>query len=890
MSIKNQFCQLADLKNEADVEQSFARRLIEFLGYSDSQIRPKDSLTQLTVGGMRGVEAQYRPDFAIKVNEKVRWIYEAKSPNENLDNHIWQPRGYCQLLNGQYSDENPVRYFVLSNGAKTRLFQSDINAPLLELNFKDFVQGNELFEKFINYLSPKSFAKQKAQINGGEFHRLEKRPLEDVNSAFAWCHQHIYKKDNISQAAAFTEFVKVIFLKLLSDRKIRDRHPNVLAENIIDVPLDEVQFSLKWIQEQEKNTPNPLDTISFRTFIDSMEKEIESGKRKRIFSADERINLSPETIRGVVGKIEHIFLFGIDIDLNGRLFETFLNATMRGKDLGQFFTPRSIVELGVKLARLQVNVPLENGSFHTDIVLDACCGTGGYLIDALSDMWNKVHSNNSLDDEAKNKLRKQIANNHIFGVDVGREPPLARIARLNMYLHGDGGSSIYQVDVLDKEVLEKETDSPEIVNEKNQIRNKVFKPKGFADVVLTNPPFAKTYERKIDSEKRILDGYEISTKAGGEKRPSLKSSLMFIERYHDLLKIGGRLITVIDDGILNGENYNWFRDYIRQKFIIRAVVSLPGDAFQRSKARVKTSLLVAEKRDPNLNQAQPPVFMYACEYVGIDDASRQRTLPIDRENRINALKEIEQAGIEFTAFLSGKGNPKFTVQASKITDRLDVKSCLMKSGRMIETWSNQGIDVVSLEDFVSLKEFDEEDVIDTTTSDDFVTYLRVKYEGFAEAGDEIVTSDTNYRYLYRIHTNDIVISNIAASYGSVAVVPPELDGCVVTSEYTVLKPKEGVDPIIAWLLLRSPEARSEMLLTSTGISRNRVKWEILKNIKFPKPSSKIVNQVVALTNKANEAERLVIENRAKAKDALESPLTLNSDEAWKTLRAFKPPR
>ena len=504
-------------------------------------------------------------------------------------------------------------------------------------------------------------------------------------------------------------------------------------------------------------------------------------------------------------------------------------------------------------------------------------------------MWNKVSANTSLDDDAKSKLRKQIANNHIFGVDVGREPPLARIARLNMYLHGDGGSSIYQVDVLDKEVLEKDTDSPDMVKEKSQIR-KVFKPQGFADVVLTNPPFAKSYERKIESEKRILDGYEIGTKLGGEKRPSLKSSLMFIERYHDLLKVGGRLITVIDDGILNGETYKWFRDYIRQKFIIRAVVSLPGDAFQRSKARVKTSLLVAEKRNPALAQPQPPVFMYACEYVGIDDASRQRTLPIDRENRISALEEIEQAGIEFTKFLSGNGNEKYIVQANRTMDRLDVKSCLMKSGRMVETWSKNGIEVVSLDDLVSLKEFSDEDIIDTTASDDLVTYLRVKYEGFAEAGDEIVTSDTNYDYLYRIHTNDIVISNIAASYGSVAIVPPELDGCVVTSEYTVLKSKEGVDPIIAWLLLRSPESRSEMLLTSTGISRTRVKWEILKTIKFPKPTPEIINQVVSLTNKANEAERLVLENRTKAKDALESPLNLNSDEAWKTLRAFKPPR
>jgi len=44
-----------------------------------------------------------------------------------------------------------------------------------------------------------------------------------------------------------------------------------------------------------------------------------------------------------VRRLEHTFLFGIDVDLNGRLFETFLSATMRGKDLGQFFTPRSIV-------------------------------------------------------------------------------------------------------------------------------------------------------------------------------------------------------------------------------------------------------------------------------------------------------------------------------------------------------------------------------------------------------------------------------------------------------------------------------------------------------------------------------------------------------------------
>jgi type I restriction enzyme M protein len=888
MTKKNQFCEFDDLSNEADVEQIFVRRLIEFLGYQDNQIRPKDSLTKLIVGGMRGKTAIYKPDFAMKLNDKVRWIFEAKSPAENLGDHIWQPRGYCDLLNGQYKSENPIRYFVLSNGIKTRLYQWDVTDPLLELDFDDFTSGNKRFSQLIDFLSPRSFANSKSKIQE-TLHRLEKRPLEDVNSAFAWCHQHIYKKDNISQAAAFTEFVKVVFLKLLSDRHIRDKYPNILAEEVIDIPIDDVMFSMHWIEEQEKQTPNPLDTIRFHDFIESMEREIQKGKRKRIFSVDERINLSPETIRGVVGKIEHIFLFGIDVDLNGRLFETFLNATMRGKDLGQFFTPRSIIELGVKLARLRVHVPLDNGSYYTDVVLDGCCGTGGFLIDALTDMWNKVNRNSSLDDNEKEKLRKRIANNQVFGIDIGREPPLARIARLNMYLHGDGGSSIYQIDTLDKDIRDKEADSPEIAMEKSQLRQ-IFKPEGFADVVLTNPPFAKAYERSIQSEAQVLDKYAIGIKPGGEKRLSLKSSLMFIERYHDLLKIGGKLITVIDDGILSGDKYNEFRSYIRDHFIVKAIISLPGDAFQRSKARVKTSLLIAEKRDPNIEQRQPPVFMYACEYVGIDDSARQRTLPIDRINREAAIKEIQDTEEQFTAFLEGKGASKYIVQPEKITDRLDVKSCLLVSGRMAKTWTKQGIGILTLEDLAELKTFNEDDIIDTKETDDFVTALIVRYEGFAESGDEFIASETNYPYLYRVHSGDIVISNIAANYGSIAVVSKELDGCVVSSEYTVLTAKKEIDPIVVWLLLRSPEARAEMLLRATGISRNRIKWETIKTMKFPKPDDSIIENVTNLTKLAEKAEHQAEQHRNDAREAIEMPLQLSNEEALRILRAFKPPR
>ena len=39
--MRNLFCDHSDLRNEADVEQNFVRRLIETLGYSDKVIRPK---------------------------------------------------------------------------------------------------------------------------------------------------------------------------------------------------------------------------------------------------------------------------------------------------------------------------------------------------------------------------------------------------------------------------------------------------------------------------------------------------------------------------------------------------------------------------------------------------------------------------------------------------------------------------------------------------------------------------------------------------------------------------------------------------------------------------------------------------------------------------------
>jgi len=890
---KNLYCNASDLKNEASVEAFFVSRFLSDLGYSDSQVKPKTSLDALPVNrGSRSLK--FKPDYAIVVGGKVGWIVEAKSPSEALANHVPQCAGYCLALNRQDADR-PVEFFLLTNGIATELYAWDRGEPLLTLTFNDFASGNAKFERLRALLGADTFTRR-ARTAIAALHVLYRRKIHEVNADFAWCHQFIHRKDALSQSAAFLEFVKLVFLKLMSDRDVRNKHPELADEPKIEVPADAVRFSTRWLDARKDDAPSPLDALQFQEMLKSLEKDIKEGKRKRIFNVNDTLALRPDTIRGVVARLEHTDLYSIDADLNGRLFETFLNATMRGKDLGQFFTPRSVVKVAIRLARIEVRRD------HIDTVLDACCGTGGFLIDALADMWQKTAANKSLSGKEQEQFKRTIATERIIGIDMAAEPPLARIARMNMYLHGDGGSRLYQADALDKRMRSEKSDSPELAAEKAEL-GRMMSEGGFADVVLTNPPFAKEYNRR-EGEGPILDAYETAfvTDGGARRpRPGLKSSIMFLERYYDMLRPGGRMITVIDDSILGGRDYRYVRDFIRSRFIVRAVVSLAGDAFQRSNARVKTSLLYLVKRTHE-DDEQPPVFMHYSTVIGLDDPARQRVLPIDRVNREKAQHEVAEIGSLFDAFMAGDGAAKkWIVPASAIRDRMDVKHCLLRPGRLVKTWQSSagsGLlrDLVDVRwpssDAASDASDETEDVIETevTESDSDVRYLRVRYDGFAEAGEERVNDAERTEQVFKVQKDDIVISHINAVHGAVAVVPPSLEGCVVTNEFTVCRAKPGIDPRVVWSLLRSPEARSDLLILATGIGRTRVKPDQTLRLDVPKVPSEAAAPLVAALQEAERLEEEAKNLRQKAQREFESRFKLSNEKAEEIIAAFKPPK
>lgn len=586
----NKYCEKSVLRDEASVEEFFVSRLLKDLGYNDAEIKPKNTLKAITVSRGRKQE-NFRPDYALVCREKPRWVLDAKGTEENVDDWSYQTAGYALGLNQQFSGENPCQYHAVTNGYELKVYRWDEAAPIHELRFEDFVDDNPKFLALRSLLGVRAARRGWKQSSNAPSPTitLARPTVEEVKRAFNSCHRLIWKAEKMNPQPAFVEFIKIMFVKLLEDRKLHDDAelgPLIVSQQ--PIPKDRLVFSTAWIEAREaEGIANPVDQILFKRVAEILQEAVVRGKKKPVFPPDEKIKLHTGTIKQVVARLETFDMFSIDEDLNGRLFETFLSATMRGQALGQYFTPRSIVKLMTRLAR-----PIA-GRDGIERVIDACCGTCGFLIEVLTEMRNQVRNNKSLTEKEAGDLQAKIANQSIFGIDAGSDPPLAKIARINMYLHGDGGSRIYAADGLDKSVetgVGEDAQSRLELEELNElllgIATKKAKP---FDLAITNPPFSMGYSNALPNEQNILHPYELTKFEMGDtskRRLSLRSSVMFIERYADILAEHGRLVTVIDDAILNSRKNGYARNFIRQRFIIRAIISIPSDAFQRVGARV----------------------------------------------------------------------------------------------------------------------------------------------------------------------------------------------------------------------------------------------------------------------------------------------------------------
>lgn len=604
------FCEKESLRNESDVEQFFVIELLKKLGFKDVNILTKHAIPSYTLGKGKK-KKEHIPDYLLKINKSPILIIEAKHPNNKVEKYRNEAQDYATIVNRGFIGKNPIQFCLITNGLRTELLTFDEEKPLLTIDFEDFEDKNVKFEKLKELISLESI--KKINVREEDFFEFRTPDIGELKGVFKLAHDMIRRKQKIGPKKAFYEFTKLLFIKMYEDKRIQEK---INEEKTIS--KDSFMFCSHYIKKQEElGDLNPINTL-FERYRDDFEKLVVSGKKKRIFQKGEKLSLNPNSIKAVVEMIENYNLRSVEDDINGKVFETFLESSVRGKELGQFFTPRGVVKFMTKLSELKVKRNSQTGEYEPDSVLDGSCGTGGFLIFALSDLFTKV----SKSDSNPNKTKKKIKEQCLFGIDAS-EDDIVPITRMNMYLHGDGGSHIFLADTLDKDTLIEQGLNSELEAERKELSN-LMKNKKF-DVVLTNPPFSMKYEAKKEDEKRILKQYEIAY-LSGKLTSSLKSNIMFLERYWEILEDGGKLLTVIDESVLNtegrGKIMQKFRTWLRSKYIIRAVISLPKNTFVNQDAGVKTSVIYLTKRKDE-SEIQPEIFMAISEDVGHNDSGRE---------------------------------------------------------------------------------------------------------------------------------------------------------------------------------------------------------------------------------------------------------------------------
>ena len=188
---ENKYCQLKSLSNESSVEQFFIIRLLTDLGYNDAEIKTKESIKKLTIGAGRTKEP-YRPNYVCFVESRPRLVIDAKAVNENIDDYVYQCAGYSLALNRKQKGINPVKYFVLSNGKTTKVFDWQEEQPLITLDFNDFRDGTNNFKKLCQLISRNSLALENTEEDTeDEFFELKKPSPDKLNEIFNMCHNII---------------------------------------------------------------------------------------------------------------------------------------------------------------------------------------------------------------------------------------------------------------------------------------------------------------------------------------------------------------------------------------------------------------------------------------------------------------------------------------------------------------------------------------------------------------------------------------------------------------------------------------------------------------------------------------------------------------------------
>ena len=333
---------------EEEVRQKYICKSINHYGFSLEQMKQEVTVSNSSRGQGRAqadIVVWKTKEDKLEENSPVI-VVECKAENITIrEEDCFQGSNYASWAGADF--------FVTTNLKETRIFKvvkGKIPNRLEEIiDIPDASIVNN--EKKINEL-----LKQTKAFTRDEFSKV-----------LFQCHNIIRNNDKLSPEAAFDEISKVLFIKI---RYERDNNEAQI-------------FSKKRFIENRKNYNKLNEEMGVKDakpfYQQLFEKTKQDFKEDDLFAENETLRIRENSFEAIVEKLEKYNLSTTSDDVKGIAFEKFLGKTFRG-ELGQFFTPRTIVDFMVEVLDPQ----------EGEIICDPACGSGGFLIKAFEYVRSKI--------------------------------------------------------------------------------------------------------------------------------------------------------------------------------------------------------------------------------------------------------------------------------------------------------------------------------------------------------------------------------------------------------------------------------------------------------------------------------------------------------------------
>ena len=541
----------------------------------------------------------------------------------------------------EYGSGCGVLLVAVTNGHSFELLNTTTNNPLF-LNgsaLERIPSKSDLISVVLKQLKQDPYA---SNVSIGEDRSLPYRPglpLSKLNHLIKQCHNSIRKIEK-NEEHAFSDFSKFMFLKLLEEKWDQERQ---------EPPYSFTFHELAAIPSGKGDRINAS--------IGSMISTIRNSTPYGTVLADPIRLTKDASYQSIVRKIASVSFSDCDLDSKGAAFEYFVRATLKGKKLGQYFTPRPLVKLMLSLGAWGqiINSVAAGEDFK---VLDPACGTGGFLVVAMNNCLDEIDQrlkNKEIHKKLADKLRKRIKEDVFYGIDA--HEGVACSAKMNMIIAGDGYNNIRCADSLNESAS-----IPSYTNMNGSLCSD-----GLAHLVLTNPPFGTSEAESLTEESAKT--YEL---------PSTRGQSLFIQKMIQSVHPGSYIVTVIDEGVLNTSTYQELRRFILKTCRVESVLSLPDETFKPNKINVRASVLVIRKReecDADMADSYPIAFV-AIDSLGYE-GSGDDIRGFDLSRLIKEVGSISGYKLDGAFLDSGYRWSAFSAKSKAIAqekaNRLDVR-------------------------------------------------------------------------------------------------------------------------------------------------------------------------------------------------------------------------